>query len=52
MYAAKNHEFEIRYDNIESCKLDSLCEVKFKLDFDLVNPKLYYKFENFYANHR
>ena len=30
----------------------AICQVNFTPDHDLVNPKIYYQLENFYANHR
>ena len=50
------NDFEVRYDNIPQCvnKRGSgeKCEVTFTLDTDLENPKVYYRLNNFYQNHR
>ena len=29
-----------------------VCNITFTPDFDMINPKIYYRLENFYANHR
>ena len=44
------NEYLIRYD--DRCVNQTTCSVTFSLPFDLVNPKVYYKLDNFYANHR
>ena len=49
--ADKNKDFEIQYDD-KCTELNTPCTFQFTLPHDLVNPKLYYKLENFYANHR
>ena len=50
------NDFEIRYDNIRECVNNRgtgrECEVTFTLDTDLENPKIYYRLNNFYQNHR
>ena len=51
--AGENSDFEIQYD--VACKADVLgntCTLSFTPTVDLVKPKIYYKLENFYANHR
>jgi hypothetical protein len=40
----------IRYD--DSCINTTSCNVTFTPDNNLVNPKIYYRIENFFANHR
>lgn len=40
----------IRYD--DKCNGLKVCEIIFTPEVDLINPKLYYQLENFYANHR
>ena len=51
------NEFDYRYDDkclrIEARKPEEpACEVKFTPDVDLENPKIYYRLDNFYQNHR
>ena len=48
--AMANHEMLIRYDH--QCKGLKNCTIEFTPTHDLINPKIYYKLENFYANHR
>lgn len=40
----------IRYD--DKCLNKVVCNVELTPTVDLVNPKIYYRLENFYANHR
>ena len=45
------NDYLIRYDDI--CQnISGTCNVTFSPDTDLVSPKVYYRIENFYANHR
>jgi hypothetical protein len=44
------HDLQIRYD--DQCNGKTICTITFVPDNDLVNPKLYYELDNFYANHR
>lgn len=44
------HEALIRYD--EECMNTMTCNITFTPDEDLVNPMIYYRIENFFANHR
>lgn len=48
------NDFEVRYDEV--CKdvrgTGLPCELKFVPDVDLVNPKVYYRLDSFYSNHR
>lgn len=44
------NEYLIRYD--DHCMNQTTCNITFNLPFDLVNPKVYYKLDNFFANHR
>jgi hypothetical protein len=46
----KLNQIIIQYDDICANKL--VCNVTFTPDFDMINPKIYYRLENFYANHR
>lgn len=52
--ADKLHDFKIRYDDLCADKrgtgLD--CEISFTLTEDMENPKVYYRLNNFYQNHR
>jgi hypothetical protein len=48
----KNHDVLLRYDDHCGSTIPSICKLSFVLEQDLVNPKIYYKLENFYANHR
>lgn len=48
--AAGIKDIEIRYDN--QCGTSTSCTVTFTPSETLENPKLYYKIEHFYANHR
>ena len=52
MMAMKNHDMLIRYD--DQCKgiVDAPCAITFTPTQTLVAPKMYYKLDNFYANHR
>jgi len=51
-------EIEIRYDNLENCKVitnseNSTCEVNFTIEKDMKkNIFVYYRLKNFYQNHR
>ena len=51
-------EIEIRYDNLENCKVvtnseNSTCEVNFTIEKDMKkNVFVYYRLKNFYQNHR
>ena len=49
-FTSKLNNAYIRYD--DTCGIKPVCNVTFTLDHDLVNPKVYYRLENFYANHR
>ena len=40
----------IRYD--DKCANKVVCSIELITPVDLVNPKFYYRLENFYANHR
>ena len=54
-FEAENlQDVEIRYDDIceEFRGTETDCEVTFLLETDLENPKVYYRLDNFYANHR
>ena len=48
------NELEIRYD--DKCEAlraqEKACIIEFELENDLNNPKLYYRLDNFYINHR
>ena len=48
------NELEIRYDDKceEFLATNKPCIVQFELENDLNNPKLYYRLDNFYINHR
>ena len=48
------NEYEVRYDDVcgKTRGSDLACEVKFTPDVDLDNPKVYYRLNNFYQNHR
>lgn len=48
------NEFVVRYDQVCAQKrgLDVPCEVTFTPDVDLEDPKIYYRLDNFYQNHR
>jgi len=48
--AMENQDFEIRYD--DKCQGLYSCTIEFEPTATLTQPKLYYKLENFYANHR
>lgn len=48
--AIANHDLLIRYD--DACNGQLQCSVPFTPTVDLVNPKIYYQLDNFYANHR
>jgi hypothetical protein len=49
-YSESLNDMTIRYD--DQCGLKPICNVTFTPSVDLVNPKIYYRLENFYANHR
>ena len=44
------NDIMIRYD--DKCLNKVTCNVELTPTVDLVNPKIYYRLENFYANHR
>ena len=46
--------FELRYDEkcAEARNNGDVCFLYFTADVDLVNPKVYYRLDNFYQNHR
>jgi hypothetical protein len=48
------NDFEIQYDNVEDCMANKggKCTVSFTLETSLVNPMVYYRLDEFYANHR
>ena len=48
------NEFDFRYDDkcLEKRGTNEPCEVSFTPDVDLENPKVYYRLDNFYQNHR
>jgi hypothetical protein len=50
------NDFEIRYDDSTSCTENRgtgvPCKVHFTLEKPLVNPMVYYRLDEFYANHR
>ena len=48
------NDFEVRYDDkCATLRGSNLpCLVTFTLDVDLENPKVYYRLDNFYQNHR
>ena len=48
--AVRNNDFTLRYDDI--CLKSDICTISFSPDKDLEKPKIYYRLENFYANHR
>jgi len=48
--AMANNDLLIRYD--DKCNGLAICTIQFKPEKDLESPKIYYKLENFYANHR
>ena len=48
--AMANNDMLIRYD--DKCNGQAICVVEFTPEKDLESPKIYYKLENFYANHR
>jgi hypothetical protein len=48
--AMANHELLVRYDDV--CNGKKNCTIEFTPTHDLINPKIYYQLENFYANHR
>lgn len=50
LQARANDDLLIRYD--DQCNNLKSCAVTFTPTVDLVNPKIYYQLENFYANHR
>lgn len=52
--ASQLHEFQVRYDDqcAEQRATGEPCYVEIQLDQDLRNPKLYYRLDNFYVNHR
>ena len=53
--ATSLNDYEFRYDDIcldESGEMREFCFVNFTVPTTLTNPKIYYKLENFYANHR
>lgn len=49
-FQSKLNHVLIRYD--EKCENKPVCNLTFKLEEDLNNPKIYYRLENFFANHR
>jgi hypothetical protein len=48
--AAANSDLLIRYD--DQCNGKTKCSITFTPTTTMVNPKIYYQLENFYANHR
>ena len=50
LFAMKNKDFLLRYD--DTCGGNQTCSISFTLPKTLINPKIYYKLDNFYANHR
>src|SRR3569833_206133 len=53
LQASQNHDYLIKYDDVcGDASSTSLCYLSFILPNDLKSPKVYYKLENFYANHR
>ena len=52
--ANKLEDFEIRYDNICSSYRgqDTLCPLKVVFPKDIERPKVYYRLNEFYSNHR
>ena len=44
------NDYLIRYDDV--CDSKPVCSVTFSPPEVLVNPKVYYKLDNFFANHR
>ena len=44
------HDLLIQYD--VTCSGQAVCALTFVPTADLVNPKIYYQLDNFYANHR
>lgn len=52
--ADKLNDFKLRYDDICADKRGTgvPCELSFTLTEDLKNPKIYYRLNNFYQNHR
>lgn len=49
-YALAINDLEIRYD--DQCGLSSACTIEFTPSTTLKSPKLYYRVNNFYGNHR
>lgn len=50
---AKLNSFQVRYDDeCKNVEEDAVCALSLTLDSKLVNPKVYYKINNFYANHQ
>ena len=46
-------DFMIRYDDkCPTPRMGKDCEITFTLDVDMSNPKVYYRLDNFYQNHR
>ena len=52
--ASQLHATQVRYDDqcAEQRATVVPCYVEIQLDQDLRNPKLYYRLDNFYVNHR
>ena len=48
--ASELSDLQIRYDDI--CQGEQLCIFNYTMNVTLVRPKIYYRLENFYANHR
>ena len=50
------NDFEIPYSDIEACVENrgtgEPCKVSFTLEKSLTNPMVYYRLDEFYANHR
>lgn len=51
MMAKNINSIEVRYDT-ECTTVNSACDITFTADKSIKSPKLYYKLENFYGNHR
>jgi len=49
-YSEQLNDIMIRYD--DKCLNKVVCSIELIPEVDLVNPKFYYRLENFYANHR
>jgi hypothetical protein len=53
MQAAINHDYLIQYDDVcGDASSSEICYLSVILPHDMKSPKVYYKLENFYANHR